>query len=574
MDGVIQLRAFVENLQNLECDKEAFSNIQYAFRNVVVTGSGFYHGSRADLRKLCERLGVRLLGDLRRYDTTVLVLPLSKRDAKLFSVGTQWRSEKVEKALSWNIPVVSVDWLLEGLAKGAPRPPEKFDPFLLVDDGLIGCCDAPEEKKKKERRDLSSNDGCTENQVVENEDEWITGALQDMNIRRGNDSDLETGTKDGDPAKSSSNEDVTHWNAEEQEEETNQTGVCSPRQESYEGLNARVRSMEPESVNDESQVTQAVSLRSYNLESNDQMDNCEFDGNGVSARHRSPASKVESSPRLSFSGFSADDNLPWTQLEQAHIASCDFEETSCLRHPSPENQVEPLKDVNLQEYTDDVLARLGPKPRCRAVLRIPLDNQENGLRTENSPRKPFHQNATEDLFIPVKLLSRAPKGNQVKKRHSLKSLQNLVTFAEQIQCRDLRISLSIKDKNLGIMLRLAVHTMVRAKIVSFYRVLGEEWQVEFKQFLTYDEVLERLASAQSDLDIEYMRSKIGSSKCEGELFVSQKVDACSLRCLESVFKVHQIRKTSSALLSVKSSASENHPAFFCRFELDSDMKLV
>lgn len=581
MDGVIQLRAFVENLQNLECDKETFSSIRYAFRNVVVTGTGFYHGSRADLRKLCATLGLRLLGDLRRYDTTVLVLPLSKKDAQMFGVGSQWRSEKVEKALNWNIPVVSVDWLLEGLAKGAPLPPEKFDPFPLVEDGLIGSCDASEEKEKNEKRELLSNNNCTENQVVDDEEEWITGALQEMNIVRGNGGDLQNGTKDGDLSKSCSKEDATRWNEEEEGEEgeeAGQTGVCLTSQESHEVLDARVRGMEPESLENGSQVTEAASLRSYILEDNTQKYHREFDNNGISARHGTPASKRENSPMLSCSGFSADDNLPWTQLEQAHLGSCDFEETSFSYNRSPDNQIEPLTDLNLGEYRDDVSATLGPKPRCRAVLRIPLDNQENAQQTESSFGKTFHKNTNEDIFIPVKLLSKAPRGNQVKSRHSLKSLQNLVKFAEQIQCRNLKMTVSIKDKNLGIVLRLAAHTMVRAKIVSFYRILGEEWQVEFKQFLIYDQLLDRLASAQSDLDINEhikdMRRKIGSTNCEDELFVSQKVDACSLCCLESVFKVHHIRKASSAPLSVKSSASENFPAFFYRFELDSDMRLV
>jgi len=580
MDGVIQLRAFVENLQNLGCNGEAFSSIQHAFRNVVVTGSGFYHGSRADLRTLCATVGLRYLADLRRYDSTILVLPLSSKDAKMFGVGSQWRSEKVEKALIWKIPVVSVDWLLEGLAKGAPLSAEMFDPFNV-------SCEASGENENKEKCDLLSKNS-DENQVIDNEvtneEQSVVDALQGCNIGRCNnlgDSNVSTswdsqhGATDGDLSKSGTAEDATRWH---EEEEDWPTDACSLTQESHKALNAMMRGMEPESQENESHAIEAASFRRISLENNEKMDPYDFESNRDSERHDVPPSEMEKSPMLSCSGF-ADDNLPWTQLEQAHLGSCDFEETSFSHHQSSFNQREPLQDANHGEFTMHVSANPEPKPRCRAVLRIPLlDDQENALRRKNLSGNALQKNASEDPFIPIKLLSKAPRGNQVKRRHSLKSLQNLVTFAEQIQCRDLGMSLSSREKNLGVILRLDAQAMVRAKIVSFYRVLGEEWQVEYKQFLTYDQVQERLASAQSDLErderMKDVRKKIGDTNCEGELFVSQKVDACSLRCLESAFNVHHIRKTNSAPLSVKPSTSEKHPAFFCRFELDSDMKLV
>eukprot|EP00890_Picochlorum_soloecismus_P006820 jgi/Picsp_1/963/NSC_04447-R1_---NA--- len=582
MDGVIQLRAFVENLLNLDCDGDAFSSVKHAFKNVVVTGTGFYHGSRADLRQLCGKVGLRFLGDLRRYDTTVLVLPLSRKDAKMFGVGSQWRSEKVEKAFIWKIPVVSVDWLLEGLAKGAPLPPEKFDPYQIANDD-DGSVIGSEEKDNKEKRDLEYNNG-KENQAVDNdvinEEECVAAALQEFSIRRPNDGDLQNKAKDGDLSVSGTNEDATRW-----DEEDWTTGACSPTQESHEALNVMMRGMAPESQGNEPQVIDAASFRSHALE-DEKMDSYNFESRGnCSERHHPPVSRMENSPMHSCSGFSADDNLPWTQLEQAHLASSDFEETAYSNHQSLDNESEPLQDVNHRDFTVHIPANPGPKPRCRAVLRIPLDSQESAppkcaeSKAESPPETSLHFNSNEDPFVPVKLLSKPPRGNQVKRRHSLKSLQNLVVFAEQIQCRNpMRITLSIKDKNLAVVLRPAAHTTVRAKIVSFYRLLGEEWQVEFRQFLTYDQVQERLASAQPDVErdeqMKDIRKKIGDITCEGELFVSQKVDACSLRCLETVFNVQHIRKTSSAPLSVKPSASEKHPAFFCRFELDSDMKLV
>lgn len=98
-----------------------------AFSDVVVTGTGFFHQDRILLRELCSLAHIRYCGELASGWTTHLVVndtnhPNHANDQRSFRHPSSEASQKISRARDWDIPIVSLQWLLDSIFSGAPLP--------------------------------------------------------------------------------------------------------------------------------------------------------------------------------------------------------------------------------------------------------------------------------------------------------------------------------------------------------------------------------------------------------------------------------------------------------------------
>jgi hypothetical protein len=84
-----------------------------AFSEIVATGTGFSGSSRANLRTLCSKTGIKYCGDLISGWSTHLVV----NDT---TFNDESSSKKIQVAAKWGVPIVRLQWLLDSIQEGEP----------------------------------------------------------------------------------------------------------------------------------------------------------------------------------------------------------------------------------------------------------------------------------------------------------------------------------------------------------------------------------------------------------------------------------------------------------------------
>jgi hypothetical protein len=95
-----------------------------AFSEIVVTGTGFFHKDRILLRELCSLAHIKYCGELACGWTTHLVVN-NQMACATDRTGTS-TSQKISRARDWDIPIVSLQWLVDSIFSGAPLPVQGY----------------------------------------------------------------------------------------------------------------------------------------------------------------------------------------------------------------------------------------------------------------------------------------------------------------------------------------------------------------------------------------------------------------------------------------------------------------
>jgi twin BRCT domain len=93
-----------------------------AFSEIIVTGSGFSGSSRANLRLMCSKTGIKYCGDLISGWSTHLVVNDFTFNAASLSTN------KMRAAAKWGVPILRLQWLLDSIQQGEPLCE---NPYLL-----------------------------------------------------------------------------------------------------------------------------------------------------------------------------------------------------------------------------------------------------------------------------------------------------------------------------------------------------------------------------------------------------------------------------------------------------------
>lgn len=109
-------------LRRLQVEQGSDARCSATLRSLVVTGSGFFGGSRAAMRELTRLAGITYSGDLvHGYTTHVVVAPAQHAQR----AGS---SRKLAKAAQWGVPCLRLAWLLDSIRAGSAQPQQ---PYLL-----------------------------------------------------------------------------------------------------------------------------------------------------------------------------------------------------------------------------------------------------------------------------------------------------------------------------------------------------------------------------------------------------------------------------------------------------------
>ena len=111
MEGIIQLRDLVENPRCGSCCRPLSIS-----QRLCITGSGFYGSAETDLYTCCHKHGIQHShGQLKKYETTHLVVPLTMNDLLLCQeyADRVLKSEHVIACWTHGTPVVTLDWLFD-----------------------------------------------------------------------------------------------------------------------------------------------------------------------------------------------------------------------------------------------------------------------------------------------------------------------------------------------------------------------------------------------------------------------------------------------------------------------------
>jgi hypothetical protein len=111
MEGIIQLRDLVENPRCGSCCRPLSIS-----QRLCITGSGFYGSAETDLYTCCHKHGIQHShGQLKKYETTHLVIPLTMKDLLLCReyADRVLKSENVIACWTHGTPVVTLDWLFD-----------------------------------------------------------------------------------------------------------------------------------------------------------------------------------------------------------------------------------------------------------------------------------------------------------------------------------------------------------------------------------------------------------------------------------------------------------------------------
>jgi hypothetical protein len=149
--------------------------------------------------------------------------------------------------------------------------------------------------------------------------------------------------------------------------------------------------------------------------------------------------------------------------------------------------------------------------------------------------------------MPLVLLRRAPRGSTVKARYRLNNL-NAVQFAEEIYLRDLQLTFRVKEEHKALVMApsgsMPGEDAFMIQPLAFYRVLGEDWQVEFHRFYTGQQ-------ARALVEEEEGTRKCFALPCgfdeERELLRSTSREHVALRQVKDVRDVRRVRSSGAAL---------------------------
>ena len=176
-----------------------------------------------------------------------------------------------------------------------------------------------------------------------------------------------------------------------------------------------------------------------------------------------------------------------------------------------------------------------------------------------------------DDTVALKLLQRAPRGSTVKARYRLANTK-MVSFAEEVHIRGLKLTLNAKEKDKAVVLRRVGDAEndggddeegpLLADPVSFYRVMGECWQMEYHRLYTGPQALALAAAAGVRLRLP------PGFDATRELLRGVAREHADMRRLEGTAAVRRVRLGVNALRT--RGAPGEAPAYYWRCQIDAE----
>lgn len=447
MEGIVQLRRLAEKASNSTC-----VDIQ---TDICICGTGFWDASKVDLYNLCDAHGIcHTEGTLHRLQTTHVVVPFTLKDMEVCQAYARrvLVSNKISKALSWDIPVVSIDFLLDIVGKGC-RCCQKLIPHITASTLETGySCPAD----------------CLP--VIDSEDHFVDDTPSKYVVNSG----------------CSSSDVITRVH-----------GVMEPEPESS-------VLMMPYQQNEAECTTREDDIQ------DDGIGSSSWDGLYDNEPHQSEDLYGSQTPGME--AFNKEDLRNFASIKVTPVS---FEDSE-------------------KEY-DDTLRKfsLGSSPTL----------------VEETPLHP-----SPDCFIPGELLSRAPKGNSVRKRHNITSKSSgMIQFTDSMTFRHLEyMHVDARNHKAVEIVDLDSKTKVIVRPLHFYKILGEEWMMEYKRYFKGKDI--GVSDASNGL----------------ELYQSTTVEGCQLSavtCRQVVVHRMRSRHIKGPMLAIEGS---DHPPFFHRYDYDAD----
>lgn len=187
----------------------------------------------------------------------------------------------------------------------------------------------------------------------------------------------------------------------------------------------------------------------------------------------------------------------------------------------------------------------------------PLSSQvSESDHSSNLPSVSCLPDLLPDCFIPGDLLLRAPKGNGVRKRHNITSrTSGMIEFTESMTFRHLEymhldtrhhVAVEIVDPD--------TRNKIVVKPLHFYRLLGQEWMMEFKRYFKA-----------KDIGVDDTSNGL-------ELYQSTKVEGgCPVSAvMHGHVVVHRIPRHKKGPMLHMESSDDSDPPYFYRYDYDVD----
>lgn len=421
--------------------------------DICICGTGFWDASKDDLYKLCDAHGIRHTeGMLHKLQTTHVVVPFTLKDIEVCQAYARrvLTSNKISKALSWGIPIVSIDFLLHTVGKGCRSCHELIPgiPASMLETGY--ACPAD----------------CFP--VTHSEDHVVDDTPSKYIVNPG----------------------------------------CSSS-----GVSTLVHGvMEPEGESMTSQLENEITC--------------------------APKQHEERNTIISWDGGYDDDVDP---CQSEEVCGSQTPGTDAFNKEDLRNfasiKVTPLSCHDSEKEHDETIGDFSPGSSPTLV--------------EETPLQPW----SPDCFIPGELLSRAPKGNGVRKRHNITSKSSgMIQFTDSMTFRHLEYLYIDARNHRAVEIVDLDRSMTKAivKPLHFYKIMGEEWMMEFKRYFTGEDI------GVSD----------GSNGLE--LYQSTKVEGCPVHAVtRRQVVVHRMRSRhkKGPMLAMESS---DDPPYFYRHDYDVD----
>jgi hypothetical protein len=544
---------------------------------VTVTGTRFTAHERTSFRDMLTDAGITHCRELVRGRTTHLVLNTGA------TAGRALLSDKLAKAVEWGIPVVRLQWLTDSVSRGEAQP---VGPYLAIPPTAAAAPPPPpppaeqaEQPRRggKPRSSVSSNHveaaaaaaACTpaaassarSGRPARSPLANVTAELQQMSISP--------------PARPQPEDEWAPSPAEAAARGPSQPSpslrgclAAFPQLSSGGGSDASMAAASPALCDDRgagggsgepsAQPGRAAEIKacseqlmrpaqqSYSpnwSEEEEEDDTCVGQGVGTAA---SPADAADDLP----SGTAAaTPRAPKTRHQPLFIA----EEDSCEEIPSPCSPPQQRLRSNRRLPTG-VTQLAGPLVGARA--RAPQPELPPGA-------------ADAGGAVPLRLLPRAPRGAEVKRRHGLVNLK-AVAFAEQLHLPTLGLTLDVKDKKMALRFcgKASNHEdPLLGEALAFYQLSPEApWMAEVLRLWTAPQA--EAAAAAAGLPLALPRGF--DRRCELlRSCLREAAEVVEVRGVEAVRQV--VGRVGAATVAVRGSGA---PAYFWRYAFDPDAMVV
>lgn len=462
MEGIIHLRRLAE--------QGASSSCRSVQEDLSVCGTGFWGASKQDLYSVCDAHGINHTdGQLQRYKTTHIVVPFTLQDMEFCQSYARHVliSDKINKAIDWQIPIVSIDFLFHKIGSTC-RSCGTLIPGILksvLDPAHNYRCPAdciPVSSTVYEFVEDTPSKYCSRNEES-----------------------------------STSGQSIQH--KDDVEKEDTSSALQGSPDATWIHTKPAIGCMKPKNI----YSTVSGHQHSSGLES----------GGGYACGYN-VTTQIQCS-----------ESVPGSQTPGIEA----FDEAD-LRH---------FASIKVTPYTPY------------------MSSSEDETSEELVPCTYIHQEENEvplaDCFIPGDLLPRAPKGNNVRKRHNITSRKpGMIAFTESMTFRHLDyMHLDVRHKSAVEIIEKGTKVIVNP--LHFYKILGQDWMMEFNRYFKA-----------KDVDIPDVSNGL-------ELYRCTQVEGCLVHAVtKGKIKVHRLPRKKGPIMPMESSGPQNHPPYYYRYDYDTE----